>query len=270
MAHQTHECRRFATDDSASSLGKGLVEISAVATLIGAPIAETLTLGIRSAGCLPWASMSSFGLLHVAKAALAGAIPHWLREAMGLQNGNVLAAVGSSVLLDARESSKKRQAESNVVKMITITGFTNQRAGDSDDMESKQSRGESVSAVRTLMRRLSATDKAPAPIARCIHHVDKSTGTGLDSIRAAAQGEEIPIHQFVPDFAGQRGRIADAIVLGLSLVKIAETVVLKTLGSESLHWFSTVIPVTKFPPSLSTPFVDTCPRLSTLEETARS
>ena len=86
----------FASDLNSLSnqLGNGLVEISAVATLVGAPIAEAMTVGLKSAACLPWASMSLFGLLHVAKAALAAAVPDWLRESMGLQNEYVAMAIG--------------------------------------------------------------------------------------------------------------------------------------------------------------------------------
>jgi len=78
----------MANSPTLTSFSSGVVEISAVATLIGAPIVEAMTLGLKSAACLPWASISSFGLLHVAKASLAAAVPDWSRESLGLQNEN--------------------------------------------------------------------------------------------------------------------------------------------------------------------------------------
>ena len=65
-------------------------------------------MGLKSAACLPWASVSSFGLLHVAKAAFAAAVPDWLREALGLQNEKVEAAIGLSLPLYAEKQAKSR------------------------------------------------------------------------------------------------------------------------------------------------------------------
>jgi len=92
----------------ATQLSSGVIEISAVATLIGAPIAESMTLGLKSAVALPWASMTLFGMVHVAKASLAAAVPDWLREPLGLQNANVDAALGLMHELQARHPAKSR------------------------------------------------------------------------------------------------------------------------------------------------------------------
>ena len=93
-------------DSGASHFGGGIVEISAVATLLGGPVASSMTLGLRSACCLPWASMSCFGLLHVAKASLAASIPDQLRDALGLQDSLVEDALGLCVPLRKNEKAR--------------------------------------------------------------------------------------------------------------------------------------------------------------------
>ncbi|MCJ1405336.1 hypothetical protein MMC11_008563 [Xylographa trunciseda] len=77
-----------------NALGGGLVEISAVATLIGAPIAEALVHGYKAACGLAWAPMSFFGIIHVTKACLSAAGPDWLRESLGMRNEFVDMVVG--------------------------------------------------------------------------------------------------------------------------------------------------------------------------------
>src|SRR5947207_13020662 len=75
-------------------VGKGLVEISAVATLIGATVAERLTLGLKGAGGLAWSSITVFGEIHVAKAAIAASVPDWARVAPGLRSDIVATSIG--------------------------------------------------------------------------------------------------------------------------------------------------------------------------------
>ena len=81
-------------------VGGGLVEISAVTTIIGAPIAEALIHGLKAACGMAWAPMSCFGAIHVTKACLSASVPDRLRESMGLRNQFVDAAIGVMLRVD--------------------------------------------------------------------------------------------------------------------------------------------------------------------------
>src|SRR5215471_17125943 len=89
-------------------VGGGLVDISAVVTLIGAPTAEALIHGLKAACGMCWAPMSCFGSLHVTKACLSASIPDWLREPMGLSNQFVDAAIGVMLKVDHTKQAKNR------------------------------------------------------------------------------------------------------------------------------------------------------------------
>jgi len=84
------------------------VEISAVATIIGAPIAEALIHGLNGACGMVWAPMSTFGAIHVTKACLSASGPDWLREAMGLSNPIVSAATGVMLPITLSKPAKNR------------------------------------------------------------------------------------------------------------------------------------------------------------------
>src|SRR4051812_32739223 len=74
----------------------GLIQISAITTLIGASTSASLTLGDRAAAGLPWGPISMFGIIHLAKSNLSATLPDWLREPIGLSSANVEAALGKS------------------------------------------------------------------------------------------------------------------------------------------------------------------------------
>lgn len=82
---------------SGYKLSLGLVEISALATLIGATNAEALALGMGAAAGLPWASISTFGAVNVIKVSLAAVMSDRIREALGLRNQTVDSAIGMSL-----------------------------------------------------------------------------------------------------------------------------------------------------------------------------
>ena len=92
-------------------IGNNLVDIAAVTTLIGATTAESLTLGSRGAAGMPWAAMSSFGSFYVVKACIAGSLPGWIREAIGINSSlcNSIIGVGAtlnqSILLKANAAN---------------------------------------------------------------------------------------------------------------------------------------------------------------------
>jgi hypothetical protein len=82
-------------------LGTGLIEITALTTLIGSNTAEQLALGNRGATGLAWMVMSTFGTLSVIKACVAASTPSWLRETLGVRNAMTDAAVGLSLDLSS-------------------------------------------------------------------------------------------------------------------------------------------------------------------------
>lgn len=240
--------KRFEEGGSINQLGTGLVEISAVATMVGAPIAEALTLGLRSASCLPWASMSAFGLLHVAKAALAAAIPDWFRDSMGLRNDNVVAAIGYSLPLEVHKQHR-RHGDLGSVKMISIThrGALPFLPEDEEAATEEPVLGAKASSFAlNLVRRCRRSFKSRlffdsnADTARCFYQIDQTTRLALDTIRPAEPGEEIILHEFIPDQAGQHKRWKDAFALIFSVIKVSEIITLRQVGSHSLHWFTSV------------------------------
>lgn len=79
------------------TIGGGLVEIAALATLIGATTAQSLVLGSRGAAGLPFAAMSIFGSPFLIKACLSACTPSALRETMGVKDAQSDAAVGLSL-----------------------------------------------------------------------------------------------------------------------------------------------------------------------------
>jgi hypothetical protein len=229
--------------------GNGMVEISAVATLIGAPIAESFTVGLKSAACLPWASISSFGLLHVAKAALAAAVPDWLREALGLKNENVEAAIGLCLPLYEEKQARSR-VDLGDIKAIGIDydDDSNHDVDTDGDLPSGVERVNGLNLFSSLSTRLSwstqqskevpspAQERGPGPV--CFYHLDRTLTLALDTIPHAEGGSEILVHEFVFDRAGQNKARKDWLALMCSLSKVAETVTLRALGANTLYWLT--------------------------------
>jgi hypothetical protein len=89
-----------------SNLGGGLVEIAALATLIGATTAQSLVLGSRGAAGLPYAVMSIFGSPFLIKACISACTPGWLRETMGVRNAQCDAAVGLNLRVERCTESR--------------------------------------------------------------------------------------------------------------------------------------------------------------------
>ena len=65
--------------------GRGLVEIVALATLLGSRTAGDLVLGNGGAAGLVWASISGFGCSSVIKTCAGAAAPGWLRQMLGIR-----------------------------------------------------------------------------------------------------------------------------------------------------------------------------------------
>ena len=69
------------------NFGNGLVEVSALTTLVGSRIAATLVLGKKGPAGLVMGTMSAFGSSSIVKACASGASPGWLRQMLNLRAG---------------------------------------------------------------------------------------------------------------------------------------------------------------------------------------
>jgi hypothetical protein len=111
------------------NLGNGLIEISALTSLIGSTAADSLALGDKGPAGLVWAMMTVFGAMSVVKLFIATATPGWLRESVGVRSPKSDATVGLS--LDLNKSFKSRgreeraiavECETKVVSMLAFLG----------------------------------------------------------------------------------------------------------------------------------------------------
>jgi hypothetical protein len=107
-------------DQITSQIGSGLLEVSALAAVIGSATAESLALGNRGAAGLAWATMSIFGLVSVIKACIGAITPCSLRESLGVQNKASDAAVGISFDLDSKYRGFEQRAKENLGEAVGI------------------------------------------------------------------------------------------------------------------------------------------------------
>ena len=97
-------------------LGSGLIEITALTTLIGSSTTEQLTLGERGAGGLSWVGMSMFGSISILRSCVSASTPTWLRDTLGVRNPTTDAATGltldlSSTYMDREDMARKNMKE---------------------------------------------------------------------------------------------------------------------------------------------------------------
>ncbi|KAL9113330.1 MAG: hypothetical protein Q9187_007634 [Circinaria calcarea] len=232
----------------AERVGGGLVEISAVATIIGAPIAEALMHGLKGACGMVWAPVSSFGQIHVAKACLSASVPDWLREAMGLRNAVVDKAIGVMLPIDQAKQSKNRVDLGDACAIRVAS----QRSNDIAVFDGT-SRGTSSNRERTLatqfdkgLRQVFRETYTRGPLqwfeskAMAVFTLDQNSKLVLDTVQATDRGEAILVHQYLPDVDGIIPGWKDWAILLASLVKLLEVFCLWRLGSKDL-WYWTMI-----------------------------
>ncbi|KAF8465006.1 hypothetical protein BDZ91DRAFT_795137 [Kalaharituber pfeilii] len=239
-------------DDPASRIGLGLVEISPLATLIGAASAEALASGHKAAAGLPWAVMSVFGALHATKAALACFVSDKVRETLGLQSVSVESSLGLNFPIDLKTSARKR-GEGRVATAVWIP-----YAGNS------YSRIESPLQIdRTSQRQdtFQHTDKDKASIVtaananwshnlphvsnlgsffrlpHCAYAFDRSTTLTLATIIPSEHKEAMKIHVYHRD-DGEIHTLRDSIAIVASMSKVIEILVLYNAGAEKLWWLT--------------------------------
>jgi hypothetical protein len=98
------------------NLGSGVVEIAALTALVGTSTVESLTLGDRGAAGLPWAAISSFGVISLIQACVAASTPASLRDTMGVRGERADLAVG--LYLPFHTENKRRTH--GKVKGVTV------------------------------------------------------------------------------------------------------------------------------------------------------
>jgi hypothetical protein len=86
------------------NVSSGLINLAALTALVGSSTIEALTLGSRGTAGLPWAAMSSFGVISIVKGSLTGLSPGWLRETVGVRNSLSDSVLGMS--LDLRQNAR--------------------------------------------------------------------------------------------------------------------------------------------------------------------
>jgi len=187
----------------------GLVEISALATLVGATSAESFALGSKGATGLPWAGMSSFGLIYVIRAFIAAAVSDRARDTLGLRNAGVDSAMGISVL------AVKRSPEPLTVDSGVRKGLWMHHVDDE--------------TVATGEREVYS-----------IHALDRISSTIIGGIPTSKPGDELVIYRFrpLPDYESTIEVRWYWISLIFSLVKLAEVFTLWHMGTTYLYWIS--------------------------------
>lgn len=95
---------------SVFNLGNGLIEISALTSMIGSGTALRLALGNKGPGGFVWATMSSFGAMSVVKACLAAVIPAFLLDSLGARSQDVDAVLGYKLDLNKHFDHRNRSA----------------------------------------------------------------------------------------------------------------------------------------------------------------
>jgi len=223
---------------SADSLfGTGLIEISAIATLVGASTAASLALGNKAAAGLPWACASTFGAIQVAKASFSASIPDLAREAVGLSNEEVQTAVGKmEEIKEAGSTPSDDAAEISAIKTHRFSPFFWRKAGDKllkgNLLPSRKNPGKGNGQTLTAIYSLDTTSRTferaiPISVHQTIRiHHTRSREVG-SSVRSSTP-------------------MKDWIILLASLSKLSETGVLWYLNADQLWWSSSVAWLTSF------------------------
>ncbi|KAF7294028.1 hypothetical protein MKEN_01448900 [Mycena kentingensis (nom. inval.)] len=100
------------------TFSNNLVEIGALAALLGSSSAESLVLGNRGTAGVAWAASSSFCAVSVVKGCVAGAVPAWLREILGLRSEASDAAVGFELAVNSKFARQAAYTQEAVVHYL--------------------------------------------------------------------------------------------------------------------------------------------------------
>ncbi|KAL4888805.1 hypothetical protein BDV59DRAFT_196169 [Aspergillus ambiguus] len=223
-------------------LGGSLVEISAVSTIIGAPIAEALIHGLKAACGIVWAPMSCFGVIHVVKACLAASAPDFLRESMGLRNQFVDDAIGVVLPVNRFKQARSRMdlGDACAIEVLPQRRWVGQWVLD---RWARDSNRPPMKKTQDEMARIRAADisaRRPHYRSHCLYTLDRNARLALDTVPSGEKGAPIVIHRFILDLGGIPAAWRDWLCLSLSLAKLVEVVVLRAVGSRRI-WVWTMV-----------------------------
>ncbi|KAF9893958.1 hypothetical protein FE257_008929 [Aspergillus nanangensis] len=230
-------------------LGGSLVEISAVSTIIGAPIAEALIHGLKAACGIVWAPMSCFGVIHVVKACLAASAPDFMRESMGLRNQFVDDAIGVVLPINRFKQARSRMdlGDAGAVEVIPHRRWMGRwifagrpRIDRSDVHPNSRFQAEKKQGEVAQLKALDSHTKADVYRSHCMYTLDKNARLALDTVPATENGAAIAIHRFILDQGALPAAWRDWLCLSLSLTKLIEVLVLHAVHSRTL-WFWTML-----------------------------
>lgn len=93
------------------NVGTGLINLAALTALVGSSTIESLMLGSRSTAGLPWAALSTFGVISVVKASVTGISPGWLRETLGVRSAlsDSFLGIGLDLMRSVRGETRTRR-----------------------------------------------------------------------------------------------------------------------------------------------------------------
>jgi hypothetical protein len=211
-------------------IANNLVEISAVATLIGSIAAEQLTLGLKGSGGLAWSSITQFGALHVVKAALAAFVPDWARETLGLRGQTVDASIGLVLPYNKSKRLQHRAEWGDPVAVLSTYKSAPSTA------ENKPLSNEPVAMAEANIA-LTPDNK---PSFQCIYCPDGNIALALATIQPVERRRVMRICEFKDDRDGAPNPYKDWLLIIASLVKGSEAVALRAVAGEagSLWWIS--------------------------------
>lgn len=203
----------------------GLVEISALATLIGATNAEALALGLAAAPGLPWAPISTFGAVHVIKVSLAAVMSDRIRQALGLRSTAVDSAVGMSLEIDSTKQAP-HNADSGAPCGILLLR-TNGEASRGAIMDSKE-----------IGKSLHTSPESEKHQPRAVFTFGRNIASVISNLPSTSPGEEPEIYWFSQDRGpdGVHNTKNDRITLAASLLKLLEVYTLWRAGATTIWW----------------------------------
>lgn len=102
------------------NVGSGLINLAALTALVGSSTVESLMLGSLGTAGLPWAAMSSFGVISLIKASVTGLSPGWLRQTLGVRNALSDSFLGMS--LDLRRNVRwEARTRMNIEQAVGVS-----------------------------------------------------------------------------------------------------------------------------------------------------
>ncbi|KAF8421822.1 hypothetical protein EV426DRAFT_718523 [Tirmania nivea] len=246
-------------------VGVGLIEVSALGAMIGTTSVEALASGNKAAAGLPWASMSMFGSVYCAKAAIACLVPDWSRETLGLTSTFVDASLGLNIAINTKVNAKQRaaaqiasgvwvpyHADSDKQLEAAFTPYPTPSSRDSIPVSSSSFIASSVlsGSIDSYERdRCCRTSFIPTTFFKSWNlgsafrepHVayafDQSTTITLARVMPSEGHEAIQVHPYNRDPTPVRN---DWLAIAGSLVKLLEMAVLYHARAKKLWWVTAI------------------------------